>query len=72
MDIPSLLTSPVGALGWSIATTLLGELFGVWLSGAIPFGWGAVLLNVLFTAMCLALIHPVSLTWILTLPSTLT
>lgn len=56
-----------GATSVGRARVWLGEK----LTGAIPFGWGAVLLNVFFAAMCITLIHPVSLTWILTLPSTL-
>lgn len=42
------------------------------LTGGIPFGWGAAFLNAVLTAVCIAFIHPVSLAWILTQPSTLT
>ncbi|GMA42193.1 hypothetical protein [Mobilicoccus caccae] len=42
------------------------------LTGAIPFGWGAATFNLVFAAMCVAVIHPFTLAWILTLPSTIT
>lgn len=56
----------------STSTGRGGAWLGEKLTGAIPFGWGAATFNLVFAAMCVAVIHPFTLAWILTLPSTIT